>query len=93
MAKERCALLLVKLNEEQIGLAKLANGKRKQITHALLCGKHGQRFGTEQQCLKYYSVWKDIFPTVFHSAMKVKCHKIDDYETTFDLVNILFNAA
>ncbi|EGR1559814.1 hypothetical protein D6Y19_24695 [Vibrio parahaemolyticus] len=55
------SLILVALSEEQITQAKAANGQRKKITHALLCGSYGQIFGTEKQCLKYYNAWKDIF--------------------------------
>ena len=54
-------LILVSLNKAQIARARKANGKRKQITHALLCGPYGQIFSTEKQCLKYYLVWRDIF--------------------------------
>lgn len=45
-------LTLVTLSPEQIAKAKETNGARKKITHALICGPHGQMFGTEAQCLK-----------------------------------------
>ena len=35
-------LVLVPLSRDQIAKAKEAHGKRKRITHALLCGPHGQ---------------------------------------------------
>ena len=35
-------LTLVALNQEQITKAKEVNGKRKQITHAVICGPYGQ---------------------------------------------------
>ena len=50
-------LTLVTLTPNQILRAKEVNGKRKQITHALICGPYGQRFGTERQCLKYFNGW------------------------------------
>ena len=61
----RVPLILVTLNPEQIAKAKEANGKRKRITHTLLCGHYGQIFGTEKHCLKYYTAWKQNFPTLF----------------------------
>lgn len=82
-------LILVALNEEQIGKAKEVNGARKQITHALLCGSNGQIFGTEKQCRKYYSVWSNIFPNIFSEALESSNQEITDYTSTFDLVNIL----
>ena len=50
-------LTLVTLSPEQIAKAKEANGTRKKTTHALICGPHGQMFGTEAQCLKYWEAW------------------------------------
>ena len=50
-------LTLVILTPEQSAQAKEANGSRKRITHALVCGPHGQMFGTEKQCLKYFTAW------------------------------------
>lgn len=67
-------LILISLNDDQISKAKDANGKRKQITHALACGKYGVMFGTEKQCRKYYSVWKEIFKHLFG-----KCYESDNY--------------
>ena len=82
-------LILVTMNEEQIGKAKEANGARKQITHALLCGSSGQIFGTEKHCRKYYSAWSNIFPNIFSEAFESSDQEITDYLSTFDLVNIL----
>ena len=50
-------LTLVILTPEQIGRAREANGRRKRITHALVCGPYGQMFGTERQCRKYFTLW------------------------------------
>ena len=50
-------LTLVTLTPGQIAMAKDANGVRKTITHALICGPHGQIFGTEKQCRKYWVAW------------------------------------
>lgn len=83
-------LILAKLSNEQIAKAKSENGERKKITHVLLCGDYGQRFGTEKQCLKYYNAWKVIFKELFESSSKSdSIDTIPNYETTFDLVNIL----
>lgn len=83
-------LILAKLSDEQVAKAKNKNGERKKITHVLLCGDYGQRFGTEKQCLKYYNAWKDIFKELFESSSKSESiDTIPNYETTFDLVNIL----
>ena len=83
------ALILVKLNDPQIEKAKAKNGKRKQITHAVLCGRYGQIFGTETYCNKYYSAWSKIFPLLFEKAIKTNYTEIKDYQGTFNLVNIL----
>lgn len=83
-------LILAKLSDEQIAKAKSENGERKKITHVLLCGDYGQKFGTEKQCLKYYNVWKDIFKELFESSNKIdSIPTISNYHSTFDLVNIL----
>lgn len=67
-------LVLVALDAEQIANAKEENGQRKRITHALVVGNYGVMFGTEKQCMKYYSVWKDIFKDLFG-----KCYETDHY--------------
>lgn len=82
-------LVLVTLNEDQIEKSKDVNGKRKQITHALICGPHGQIFGTEKQCRKYFSVWVDIFPFLFDKKSETDEYKISNYESNFNLVNKL----
>ncbi|MAX33567.1 MAG: hypothetical protein CME72_10955 [Halomonadaceae bacterium] len=85
-------VLLVELNDEQIRKAKVANGARKQITHAVVCGEYGQIFGTEKKCRKYYSAWSEIFPKLFDGGKEEKGHEPASYESTFDLVNILIAA-
>lgn len=82
-------LTLVTLTKAQSEKAKEVNGPRKTITHALICGPHGQIFGTEKHCRKYYSVWSEIFPYIFDKAIEVPEYEISDYETTFDLVTKL----
>lgn len=84
-------LILVQLNDEQIFLAKEANGQRKQITHGVLCGPYGQLFGTEKICRKYYSVWSRIFPQLFDKSLETKYSKVSSYKETFNLVNILID--
>lgn len=70
-------LVLVALDAEQIAKAKDKNGRRKQITHALVVGTYGVMFGTEKQCMKYYSVWRNIFKDLFD-----KCYETDQYHLT-----------
>ena len=95
-------LVLVKLNPSQIAQAKAVNGERRKITHALLCGPHGQMFGAEKQCRKYFAAWnpaykievspgkfRAIFPKLFRKAIETECHQIKSFENTFNLVNIL----
>ena len=84
-------LTCVQLTVEQIALAKEANGLRKQITHGLICGPHGQIFGTEKQCKKYYSAWVDVFPHLFEKGIETNNFEINNYKETFDLVNILID--
>ena len=73
-------LVLVTLNQDQIDKAKEVNGKRKQITHALICGPHGQIFGTEKQCRKYYSAWVNTFPYLFDKGVEYNEYEISKYE-------------
>ena len=87
------SLILVALCAEQISQAKVVNGQRKQITHALLCGSYGQMFGTEKQCSRYYNVWKDIFQDLFFESKYAQAYDVINYESTFDLVNTLIAAA
>ena len=88
--KMKHSLILVTLNQDQSKKAKEINGHRKTMTHALLCGPHGQIFGTEKYCRKYYSVWSRIFPYVFDKSIEVSEYDILNFETTFNLVNKLF---
>jgi hypothetical protein len=90
--RQSMKVLLVELEDEQIRKAKEANGARKQITHAVVCGEYGQLFGTEKQCRKYYSAWSEIFPKLFDGGKEVKGHEPVSYESTFDLVNVLIAA-
>ncbi|WP_211828654.1 hypothetical protein [Kistimonas asteriae] len=84
-------LVLVTLNDKQIELAKAANGVKKIITHALICGPHGQLFGTEKFCRRYYTAWINVFPHLFDSAVETDTHEIIEYESTFDLVTKLID--
>lgn len=88
-----CPLILVALDADQIRHAKRANGQRKRITHALLCGPYGQIFGTEKQCRKYFWAWDpnkgNVFPHLFSRAREARRCEITDYRTTFNLVNKL----
>ena len=89
----------------QIEKAKAANGQRRQLTHALLCGPFGQMFGTEKQCRKYFDVWrpeylievkpghfKTMFPDLFSEGLEVERADIQDYRTTEELVTKLIDA-
>lgn len=88
---EKCDLTLVTLNQEQIEKAKAVNDQRKQITHALVCGHHGQLFGTEKFCRKYYSTWLDVFPLLFDKCVETDNYEISDFESSADLVNKLMS--
>ena len=97
--------MLVKLDPDQIEKAKAANGRRRQITHALLCGPFGQMFGTELQCRKYFDVWRPeyriepkpghftaMFPDLFGGGLEVEHAEIQDYHSTEELVTKLIEA-
>jgi hypothetical protein len=84
-------VILVALNPDQIEKAKEINGSGKKITHAVLCGRYGQIFGTEKQCRKYYSAWSRIFPNIFDGGEEREGYEPSSYESTFDLVNILIS--
>ena len=99
-------LTLVVLTQEQIARAREANGSRKRITHALVCGPYGQMFGTKRQCLKYFTLWDpDLrievapgmfqapFADLFDKAVKTTAYAISDYRTTPDLARRLTVAA
>lgn len=82
-------LVLVELNQQQINTAKRVNGHRKQITHALICGPYGQIFGTKKLCMKYFSVWVEVFPLLFGRRIEMTSYNISDFKSTFNLVNKL----
>ena len=99
-------LTLVILTREQIARAREANGRRKRITHALVCGPYGQMFGTEQQCLKYFTLWdpdhrievapgkfQAVFADLFDKAVKTTAYAFSDYRTTPDLAAQLMEAS
>ena len=96
-------LTLVALNQEQITKAKEVNGKRKQITHAVICGPYGAvvRNG-EANVSSIFSVWDPayrievtlgkyvaIFPNLFSKAVKTDRYEISNFEHTFNLVSKL----
>ena len=99
-------LTLVILTPEQIARAREANGSRKRITHALLCGPYGQMFGTEEECRKYFTLWdpdhrievapgkfRALFADLFDRAVKTTAYAIGDYRTTPDLARRLMVAS
>ncbi|MEM7496056.1 MAG: hypothetical protein AAF471_08070 [Myxococcota bacterium] len=79
-------LVLVTLSREQIAKAKEVNGRRKRITHALVCAPYGQIFGTEKHCLRYYASWVKNFPLLFAKGVKTDKYEISDFNYTFNLV-------
>jgi hypothetical protein len=86
------SLTLVSLSRDQIEKAKAANGSKRRITHAVICGGYGQLFGTEKQCRKYFSVWSKIFPRIFARSAETETFEITDYRSTFNLVMKLIEA-
>ena len=99
-------LTLVILTPEQIARAREANGGRKRITHALVCGPYGQMFGTERQCHKYFTAWDpdhrvEVAPGQFRApfaelldkSVKTTAYPVSDYRTTPDLAARLMVAA
>ena len=99
-------LILVALDAEQIARAKEANGHRKRITHALVCGPYGQMFGTEKECLRYFTAWdpdhrievapgqfRALFADLFDKAVRTIAYPITDYRTTPDLAARLMDAS
>jgi len=99
-------LTLVILTPEQIGRAREVNGRRKRITHALVCGPYGQMFGTEQQCRKYFTLWdpdhrievapghfQALFADLFDRAVETTAYAISDFRTTPDLAPRLMKAS
>ena len=71
----------------------------------MICGPYGQIFGTEKQCLKYFTAWdpaytievapgkhQAMFPNLFDRAVKTDRHEITDYRSTWDLTETLIHA-
>ena len=87
MADDKYRLLLVQLTADQIGRAKVENGPRKQITHAVMVPGVGQRFGTLKQCTRYYDAWNQLYPLLLQRGEKVPGSyvEIDSFETDPDL--------
>ena len=85
-------LVLVLLSDQQIEAAKEKNGQKKRITHALICGSYGKIFGTEKHCRKYFSAWSKIFTNLFKKPLETNDYKIESFQSTFDLVNILIKS-
>lgn len=99
-------LTLVILTAEQISRAKEVNGRRIRITHALICGPYGQVFGTEKECLQYFTAWdpdhrievapgqyRALFADLFDEAVKTTAYPITDQGTTAALGKQLAEAA
>ena len=99
-------LTLMVLTPEQIARAREANGRRKRITHALVCGPYGQMFGTERQCRRCFTVWdpdhrievapgqfRALVADLFDRAVATTAFRIDDYRTTPDLAARLMAAS
>ena len=99
-------LTLVILTREQIARAREANGSRKRITHALVCGPYGQMFGTERQCRKYFTAWdpdhrievapgqfQAPFAELFDQAVTTTAYTFSDYRATRDLPRRLMVAS
>jgi hypothetical protein len=89
---EKDKLVLVRLTPEQIAKAKAANGAGKRITHALLCGRYGQMFGTEKQCRKYFDAWIDVFSRLFVAQETVDWADLRVFASTPELVHKLLEA-
>ncbi len=87
--RRKYPLTLVTLNQDQITKAKTFSGGRSRPTHALLCGPYGQIIGTKKHCMKYFVAWRDIFKSLFSDALETDGHPVDDFDSTFNLVNIL----
>lgn len=91
--ERRADLVLVTLTDAQIERAKAADGERKKITHAVVCGCFGRMFGTERQCLKQFGAWAGIFvPGLLERAVRTDSHEFRDFRTTPNLRNVLFRA-
>ena len=86
-------LVLVRLHPDQALRAKEVNGKRKRITHALICGQYGRIFGTEEHCLKCYTVWSDIFSSLFSKPLRTSSYAMDNFTSSFNLETRLRDAS
>ena len=81
MAKD---LVLVSLNDQQIAQAKAANGADQDITHAVVCGDHGVKFGTHEQCQKAYSFWGSVFSDIFDRTYVTQEYDLPTYDCSGD---------
>ncbi len=50
--------------------------RRKRITHALICGPYGQVFGTEKECLQYFTAWVRTTGSRLHLGSTGRCLQI-----------------
>ena len=64
MARKKYRLLLIELTADQSEHAKMLNGPRKRITHAVMVPGVGQRFGTLKQCKRYYQAWEQLYSSL-----------------------------
>ncbi len=89
----RQTLVLVALTPEQAAKARAANGSRRRITHALICGPFGQMFGTERHCRKRFEAWRPqrgaIFPVLFGRGRETNRYRLKSYEETWNLATKL----
>ena len=85
-------LVLVKLDPAQKKRAKEVNGTRKRITHALICGQYGRIYGTEQRCLKYYTIWGSSFSSLFSKPLRTDSYEIDIFTSSYNLEGRLYEA-
>ena len=76
--KKRHITFPIDLSHSESGTNEV-NSKRNRISHALLCGPYVQIFGTEKHCLKYFSVWVDIFPKLFSRGVRTEAHEITHF--------------
>lgn len=90
---EKRPLLLVTLTPSQIALAKDANGARRKITHALVCGDLGQDFGTEKQCRDRYDTWKLDSMDLFSEARECNAYDFSHFVGNRALVLELVDAS
>jgi len=85
-------IFFVSLTEDQIKKAKAVHGQQFHITHAVVCGKYGQWFGTKKQCEKYYSAWEHIYrESLFDDSAEISTYEFKRYDSD-DLTGILMKA-